>query len=74
MPFDKIMEMNLSDIHSAINERNKWIENTLSSEKNEGSVDIEKLRHWSNEIYALNSARIHMAAGANPEVSIKYNV
>ncbi len=54
-----ISEMSIEEINRAVQDRSDWIENYLSiSLEGDTTVDMEPLRHWSNELYALNSARI----------------
>lgn len=54
-----ISNMSIEEINRSIDERSKWIKNYLDISFNEHKeVDIEPLREWSNELYALNSARV----------------
>ena len=54
-----LSEMSLDEINQAIKDRTDWIENHISASLNgEDSIDIEPLRDWSNELYALNSFRL----------------
>ena len=51
--------MSLDEINQAIKDRTDWIETHISVSLNrEQSIDIEPLRDWSNELYALNSFRL----------------
>ena len=54
-----LSEMSLDEINQAIKDRIDWIETHISVSLNrEQSIDIEPLRDWSNELYALNSFRL----------------
>lgn len=55
--------MSIEEINSAVQDRSDWIKNYSSISIESGTaVDIEPLRHWSNELYALNSARVQRIA------------
>lgn len=58
MSFTEILKMDIEDINLAVKQRSEWIELAL---KEKSSVDVEMLRQWSNELYALNSARLQRA-------------
>lgn len=64
MSFTEILKMDIEDINLAVNQRSEWIELAL---KEKSSVDVEMLRQWSNEIYALNSARLQRAMSEQKE-------
>jgi len=52
--------MTIEEINHAVNERSAWIEQYIeTSLENSDPVDIETVRQWSNELYALNSLRVH---------------
>jgi len=61
MSLDKaISNMTIEEINHAVNERSAWIEQYIeTSLENSDPVNIETVRQWSNEMYALNSLRVH---------------
>ena len=52
--------MTIEEINHAVNERSAWIEQYIETAlENSDPVNIETVRQWSNEMYALNSMRVH---------------
>lgn len=64
MSFTEILKMDIEDINLAVKQRSEWIELAL---KEKSSVDVEMLRQWSNELYALNSARLQRVLSEQKE-------
>lgn len=64
MSFTEILKMDIEDINLAVKQRSEWIELAL---KEKSSVDVGMLRQWSNELYALNSARLQRAMAEQKE-------
>lgn len=64
MSFTEILKMDIEDINLAVKQRSEWIELAL---KEKSSVDVEMLRQWSNELYALNSARLQRVMSEQKE-------
>ena len=51
--------MSINEINRAVAERTAWIEQYMETHlAKDEPAEIEPLRHWSNELYALNSARV----------------
>lgn len=63
---EKANNMSIEDLNKEINNLQQSIEKNLNSSlKEKKPVDIESLRQWSNELYALNSVRLQRATTIN---------
>jgi hypothetical protein len=62
----KAYNMSIDDLNEEINNLQSNIENYSNlSLKEQKQIDIEPLRQWSNELYALNSIRLQKVSNLN---------
>jgi len=66
LSFEKANKLSLEDLNQEINNLQESIEKHLNSSlKEKTPIDMEPLRQWSNELYALNSLRLQRASKLN---------
>jgi len=64
--FENADKMSIEDLNQEINNLQKSIEHYVNSSLKESKpADIEPLRQWSNELYALNSVRLQRFSELN---------
>jgi len=62
----KAYDMSIDDLNEEINNLQKNIEKHLNLPlKEQKQIDMEPLRQWSNELYALNSIRLQKVSNLN---------
>jgi len=62
----KAYNMSIDDLNEEINNLQKNIEKHLNLPlKEQKQIDMEPLRQWSNELYALNSIRLQKVSNLN---------
>jgi len=69
LSFEKANKMSIKDLNKEINNLQESIEKHLNlSLEKKMPVDMEPLRQWSNELYALNSLRLQRVSNLNSDL------